>query len=377
MTATIRPVASKADLERFIALPWRLYAGDPNWVPPLRRRQRELFSLRHNSFFAHADVQLFLAYRGGQVVGRISAQVDHAHNHYHHERTGFFGFFEAENDPALASDLLGAAEAWLRARGMERVRGPLSFSLNGEAGLLIEGFDSPPMILMPYSPPYYQVLIEANGYKKVKDLFAWRYDWTGIGDRAKRMVQTLRAMPEVHVRHLNMRRLDQEVRTILEIVNSAWGENWGFVPVTEAEAQQFVRDLRLIADPHVILIAEVDGHPAATAVSLPNLNEAIRDLNGHLFPFGFLKLLWRLKIRGVKSGRLLLLGVKKEYRTRRFAGLAYLLCDELYRRAQGRGYEWAEFSWTLEDNGLVNTLIEHVGCRRYKTYRIYEKVLAG
>lgn len=375
MAVTIRQVTSKADLKAFIRLPWRLYAHDPNWVPPLLYLQRQQFSPQHNPFFAHADVRLFLAERAGQVVGRVSAQIDYEHNRYHGERTGFFGFFEAENDPALARALLGAAEDWLAGRGMDRIRGPLSFSMNGEVGLLIEGYDWPPTVLMPYSPPYYRDLVERCGYVKCKDLFAWRYDGTEIPERAKRMVEALRQMPEVKVRTAEMRCFNEEVRTILDIVNSAWSDNWGFVPVTETEAQKLAHGLRLIVDPNVVLLAEVNGTPAATLVSLPNLNEAIHDLNGRLFPFGFLKLLWRLKVRGLTSGRLILMGVKKEYRTRRYAGLAYLLCAELYRRAKTRGYEWAEFSWTLEDNRLINAMIEHIGCRHYKTYRLYEKVL--
>ncbi len=375
MATTVTPVDGKDDLDAFIRLPWRLYAGDPNWVPPLLRLQREQFSPRHNPFYQHADVQLFLARRQGQVVGRISAQIDHEHNRCHDERTGFFGFFESENDPQVAKALLGAVEQWLRQRGINCVRGPLSFSINGEVGLLIDGFDSPPLIMMPYTPPYYMELLEQAGYSKVKDLFAWRYDWTRLPQRAQRIVDELRQRPEVTVRRANKRRFRQEVRLILDVFNDAWSDNWGFVPATDAEAESFARDILLIADTNIIPIVEVDGKVAGVALGVPNLNEAIHDLNGRLFPFGFLKLLWRLKVRGLKTGRLLLLGVKKEFRTRRYAGLAYLLADEIYRGAKARGYEWGEFSWTLEDNRLINAMIEHINCTHYKTYRIYEKAL--
>jgi len=376
MAATVTAVYGKQDREAFIRLPWRLYAGDPNWVPPLLMVQREQFSPKHNPFYQHADVRLFLARRDGQVVGRVSAQVDHEHNRYHGERTGFFGFFEAENDPEVARALLGAAEEWLREKGTERVRGPLSFSINGEVGLLVDGFDSPPLLMMPYSPPHYMQLLEGCGYRKAKDLFAWRYEGNTVPPSAMRIVQALRESPEVRVRTAEKRRFRQEVRTILDLYNDAWSDNWGFVPVTEAEAEKLARDVRLIADTKIVPFVEINGEPAGVALGLPNLNEAIHDLNGHLFPFGFLKLLWRLKVRRLKTGRLLLLGVKKEYRTRRYAGLAYLICDELYRRAREQGYKWVEFSWTLEDNHLVNAMITKVGCQHYKTYRVYEKELA-
>lgn len=376
MAATVSAVDGKQDLEAFIRLPWRLYASDPNWVPPLLMLQRREFSPRHNPFFQHADVRLFLARRDGRVVGRVSAQVDHEHNRYHGERTGFFGFFESDNDPDVARVLLGTAEEWLREKGTERVRGPLSFSINGEVGLLVDGFDSPPMLMMPYSPPYYRELLEGCGYEKAKDLFAWRYEGNTVPPSAMRIVQALRESPEVRVRSADLRRFRQEVRTILDLFNDAWSDNWGFVPVTEAEADRLARDVRLIADTHIVPFVEINGEPAGVALGLPNLNEAIHDLHGRLFPFGFLKLLWRLKVRRLKTGRLLLLGVKKEYRTRRYAGLAYLICDELYRRARERGYKWVEFSWTLEDNHLINSMITKVGCQHYKTYRVYEKALA-
>ncbi len=371
----VTPVSGKRDLDAFIKLPWRLYAGNPNWTPPLLRLQGELFSSKHNPFFQHADVQLFLARRDGEVVGRISAQIDHEHNRYHNEHTGFFGFFESEDDPAITEVLLSTAETWLRDRGMERVRGPLSFSINGESGFLVEGFDLPAQILMPYTLPHYLGLVEQCGYAKVQDLYAWRWGAQPVPRGPAKIVAELRARPEVTVRRASIRRFDQEVRTILDIFNEAWSENWGFVPATAAEAKQMASDLRLIVDPNIVPFVEIGGKPAGVALAVPNLNEAIHDLDGKLFPFGFLKLIWRLKVRRVKTGRLILLGVKKEYRTRRYAGLAYLLCDEIYRGAAERGYKWAEFGWTLEDNKLMNSMIMRVGCERYKTYRVYEKAL--
>jgi hypothetical protein len=374
---TVRPAASSVDLDAFITLPWRLYKGTPHWVPPLLRSERELFSPKHNPFFQHADVQLFLARRAGQVVGRISAQVDHEHNRYHQERTGFFGFFESEHDPAVANALLTTAEQWLREKGMQRVRGPLSFSINGVVGFLVEGFDSPPFVMMPYSPDYYLDLVELCGYAKIKDLFAWRWESHPIPEPMARKAQELRQRPEVKVRTVDMRRFDEEVHTVLGVFNDAWGGNWGFVPATPPEADRLAHDLRLIIEREFVAFVEINGIAAAVFLAVPNLNEAIHDLGGRLFPLGLLKLLWRAKVRGLKTRRVLLLGVKKQYWTRQYAGLIYLLCDELARRAVERGYPWSELSWTLEDNGLINAFTKKIGAERYKTYRIYEKTLSA
>lgn len=375
---TVTPVSTKSDLDAFIRLPWRIYRGNSNWAPPLLRLQRELFSPKHNAFFLHSDVQLFLAYREGQLAGRISAHIDHEHNRYHSERTGFFGFLECVNDPAVAGALLKTAEDWLRARGMERARGPLNFSVNGEVGFLAQGFDSPPMFMMPYTPPYYLDLVESLGYEKAQDVFAWRWQSQPVPPGPpERMVAELRARPEVTIRHADTKRFREEVETLLGLYNDAWSENWGFVPATEAEADQMARELKLIIDPRIVPVVEVNGVPAGVALAIPNINEAIHDLDGRLFPLGLLKLLWRMKVRRPKSGRLMLLGVKKEFRTRQYAGLAYLLCDEIYRGALEVGFEWAEFSWTLEENHLINSLIRKVGAEHYKTYRIYEKSLVG
>jgi hypothetical protein len=266
----VTPVRGKADLELFIKLPWRIYRGNRNWVPPLLRFQHEMFSPKHNPFFEHADVELFLARRGDNVAGRISAQIDHEHNRYHQERTGFFGFFECEDDPTIASALLHAAEDWLRARGIERIRGPLNFSINGEIGFLAEGFDSPPQILMPYTQGYYLHLLERADYVKVQDLYAWRWESQPVPEGPARMVRDLRSRPEVRVRIANMKRFDEEVRTILQLYNEAWSENWGFVPATEAEARQMSRDLKLIADPHLVPFVEIDGKPVGVALAVPN-----------------------------------------------------------------------------------------------------------
>lgn len=344
-------------------------------MPPLLRLERETFSPKHNAFYQHADVQLFVAEKGGSVVGRISAHIDREHNRYYDERTGFFGFFESVDDAAVAKALLTTAEDWLRERGMEAARGPLSFSTNGIAGFLTDAFDRPPAVMMPYNPPYYLDLMTACGYAQVKDLYAWRWDGQPVSGTQAKIVEELRSRPEVTIRRADMSDFENEVRTILDLYNDAWAENWGYVPATDAEAEQLARDVKMLADPEIVPFVEVDGVPVGVALALPNLNEAIADLNGRLFPIGWAKLLWRLQRKRFKSGRLLLLGIKKEFRTRKYAGLAYLLCDEIYRGARERGYEWAEFSWTLEDNHLINSLIGKIGAVHYKTYRLFEKAL--
>ena len=373
---SVTPVEIRKDLEEFIHLPWRLYRGNPNWVAPLFMVENERFDPKRNAFYYHSDVQLFIARREGRVVGRISAQVDREHIRYWDEQVGFFGFFESENDPAIARALLAAAEAWLRERGMVRIRGPLSFSTNGEVGFLLEGFDQPQMPLMPYTLPYYLELTESAGYAKVKDLYAWKWDSTPVPEGpGKRMVDELRSRPDVKVRRASMKHFRAEYETILQLYNDAWSENWGFVPATKAEADEIAKNLKLIVDPAIVPIVEVNGVPAAMALAVPNYNWAQQPLNGRLFPFGWLRLLWRLKVRRPRNGRLMLLGIGKDFRSRQYAGLAYLLCDEIYLAARERGYTWAEFGWTLEDNGLINSLIKKIGARHYKTYRLYEKPL--
>jgi hypothetical protein len=338
--------------------------------------EKRRFDPKHNAFYQHADVRLFLARRDGRTVGRISAQVDSEHNRYHNERTGFFGFFECEDDPEAARALLDAAAGWLREQAMERIRGPLSFSVNGEIGFLVEGFDSQPLPLMPYTQPYYLSLVEACGFAKVKDVLAWRWERQPVPDGPpRRMVNALRARPGVTVRRARMKDFRAEVATILSLYNDAWSENWGFVPATTAEADEMAKDLKLVADPRIVPFVEVDGVPAGVALAVPDFNWAMQPLNGRLFPLGWARFLWRLKVRRPESGRLLLLGIKKEFRTREYAGLAYVLCDEIYHGAREAGFKWAEFSWTLEDNGLINNVIRKVGAQHYKTYRLYEKPL--
>ena len=373
MSITVAEVSGAAELSEFIHLPYAIYANHPQWVPPLKRYQRRDLSPNRNPYFQHAAVKLFIARRHGQPVGRLSAQVDSEHNRRHNDNTGFFGYFESHNDPEVAAALTAAAAEWLKTQGMQRLRGPLSFSINGEAGILLDGFDAPPQVRMPYNPPYYPQLLESAGFRKAKDLYAWLFQWHRPAANTTQSVAGLRNHPDILIRPVNMRQFDNEIRSIVDIFNEAWAENWGFVPMTAAESKQMAGDLKLIADPNVAVIVEIAGHPAGMIVAVPNLNEAIRDLKGNLFPWGLVKLIWRIKTRQIRNGRVFIMGVRQEYRKRKYAALPYLLIDEITRRGRARGYHWAELSWTLEDNHLTNNILEKMGCQRYKTYRIYEQ----
>lgn len=373
--AEVIPVTTKQDREQFLRLPWRLYKDDPAWVPNLLLLQRELLSEKHNPFFDHGEAQLFIAKREGRTVGRISASIDRRHNDYHQEKTGFFGFFEAENDPVLAADLFSAAEEWLREREMELARGPLGFSIDQEVGTLIEGFEYPPMIDMSHALPYYGPLIESAGYAKAMDLFAYRWEIKEPPARMLEAIEKTRAVPGLKLRTVNMKRLNEDVDTLLDIYSESWKSNWGYVNVTPRAARKMASDLRLIADPNVVIIAEMDGEPAGMVIAIPNLYEAIRDFKGFIDPIKALKLLWRLKVRGTETGRLLLFGVKPKFRTRELYGLPFLLLHELYLGSKKGRYRWCEESWVLENNKQLNAMMPYWDAYVYKKYRIYEKAL--
>jgi hypothetical protein len=371
----IVPVRSRRDLKEFIQLPYRLYRNDPHWIPPLWVERYETLHPKKNPFYGHAEVKLFLARRKGSTVGRISAQIDREYEKFHKERVGHFGFFECENDPIVAQALLHAAEEFHRTHGVPRSLGPFSFSINEESGLLIDGFHEPLMTMMPYNPPYYATLLEGAGYRKAKDLYAWKYSVGEIPKDPAEVAESVAQYPGLKVRTLHPKNLREDLGKVMEIFNSAWSENWGFVPLTEAEIDKVAKDLKLFMDPEGAFLAEVDGRPAAMCIAVPNLYELIDGLKGRLFPFGLFKLLWRIKKKKYKSGRLMLLGVKKEYRGTILGGLSILLYVEIHKRGLQNRYEWGELSWTLEDNKGVNTGIEFMGGKRYKTYRIYEKNL--
>jgi hypothetical protein len=365
---TVVAAASKALVREFVELPYRLYGGHANWVPPLRRDEYRRLSPRHNPFHAHAEMTLWVARAGGRTTGRIAAIEDRLHNDTHRERVAWFGFFEAE-DEGTASALLAAVEAWGRGRGARLVRGPANPSLNESAGLLVDRFDEDPYILMPYNPPSYAGFVEAAGYRKTKDLLAWTIDLTApIGERVARVAARLARRNDIVIRPVEMRAFTRELGILKRIYRAAWQDNWGFVPPTDAEIDQLAVDLKPVIDPELVLFAEQRGRPVACAVAVPDANQVLKRMGGRLFPFGLVHFLRRRAI--VDQARLLLLGVLPELRG---AGLYPLMIADIHRRAVARGYRRGELSWTLEDNDLVNTGIEAAGGRRHKTYRLYEK----
>ncbi len=373
----IEPVDTRGKLDRFIRLPNRLYAGDPRYIAPLLTERRQALSPKSNPFFDHAEVSLWLARRDGCDVGRISAQIDRLAPQDAGPRTGHFGLIAAEDDPEVFATLFRTAEAWLRARGCGRALGPMNLSVNEEVGLLVDGFDTPPMVMMGHAPAYAGRRIEAEGYAKAKDVHAWLCR-AGEDDLSPRVLRRIRrGAPEgVRLRPLDMARYDAEVTTMTDILNDAWAGNWGFTPTTEAETRALAKAMRAVLDPRLVWFAEIDGEAAGVIVYLPNVNEAIADLNGRLFPFGWAKLLWRLKVARVKSLRVPLMGVKRRFHgTRRGQLLPFLLIDAGCRPAVELGYQDFELSWVLEDNMPMRRISESIGAKAYKTYRIYEKLL--
>ncbi|MGI9188743.1 MAG: GNAT family N-acetyltransferase [Longimicrobiaceae bacterium] len=370
----VRELAPDESLTRFIDLSWRFNADDPHWIAPLRMTLRTVLNRRKHPFHQHAEVAYFLAERGNDAVGRIAAVVNHAHNDFHDERSGFFGFFECEDDPATAAALLDAAADWLRAGGMERARGPTNLSTNEEAsspGILIDGFDTPPVILMSHNPPYYRRLIEGAGFEKARDLLAYRIPTATPPERAVRGMERILKREGATIRSLDMGRFAQEVATIQRIYNAAWQRNWGFIPMTEAEIRHMAKELKPVVDPALCLFAEVDGKAVGFSLALPDLNQALRHLpSGKLFPFGIFRLLWER--RKIDRLRVITLGLEPGWQK---SGLGAALYVNTFLRGAPLGYRWAEASWILEDNLEMRRPLEKMGADAYKTYRVYERVL--
>lgn len=373
----IRQTPMGGDLRDFLNVVDVVYRDDPRYIRPLDMDLKDRLNPKKNPFFEHADGVIFTAHRSGACVGRVTAQIDREHLARHKDDTGFFGFIDTIDDAEVAKALLARAEAWLKERGMKTIRGPLSLSINEELGCLVDGFDSPPVLMNPHHRAYQGGLIEQAGYAKSKDLFGWRYEVGEPNARVRKAHEEIKALPEVSFRRLERKNLDQDVAETLDIFNEAWNENWGFVPSTKAEAEKMAADLKLFLVPEITALVTIDNEPAAVALALPNINELITDLHGKLFPLGLPKLLYRLKVEGAKSARLLILGIKKKFRAqRKYAGLSLALYAELNDSGRRAGFTWGELGWTLEDNAPVNTGIKLMGAKRYKTYRIYEKSLS-
>ncbi len=371
----VRPVESRSDLRAFIDLPFRLHADSEQWVPPLKIERRLFLDKRFNAYFSHADAQLFLARREGRVVGRISAQIDHAFNAYHGNYWGQFGFLEAEPDKDVFEALFDAASAWLRERGRDRMVGPMEFSMNDESGILIEGFDREPLIKQPWQPPYYQRMCEQAGLTKAVDLLMWELH---ITDRSK-VVPALTEMaaklePEhgIRIRKMSRRRLGREMELFGETYNEAWKDNWGFVPYSEEDLKHYGQELQLVYDPNWFMVAEkIDtGESVGVAITVPDINQVLKKMGGRLLPFGWWHFLRRRKI--MDRVRVGFLGVKPSYQ---HTGVAAGLYIEHFDMAIETPQKWGEMGWILETNDAMNRGMEGMGGRVVKRYRVYERDL--
>ncbi len=379
----IEPARTQQDIEAFIRFPFALYQGDPNWVPLLLSERRKFLNPSHNPFFDHADVVLWLARRNGRVVGTISSHIDHLHNQIHDEKIGMFGFFETVNDYAVAEALFSTAKDWVREQGMTALRGPLSFSQNHECGLLIDGFDGPPAVMMTYNPRYYINFCERFGLAKAMDLYAYAGDLAQFdGDPSKlppklvRVTEKVKKRAGITTRPADMKNYHDEIERAERVYNLAWEKNWGFVPMTDAEIEKTAIDLKQIIDPDLAVIAEIGGLPVGVSVAIPDANQVLKHLDGRLFPFGWLKALWYA--RKITRARLMIMGVVQEYRGR---GIEALLIFETLRAAVVNGYQSIEMGWVLEDNDMMNRIVlnagQPYGARVYRTYRIYQMPVAG
>jgi hypothetical protein len=370
----IRAVRGRRALTEFIRLPWRLYRGVSNWVPPLVSERRRHLNRKHNPFFEHAEAEYYLALLDGRVVGRISAHVDHRFNEFQDNRWGCFGFFECIDDELVAGALLDAAEAWLRERDRDRMVGPLDFSTNHECGLLVEGHELMPQILENWHHPYYQALLEHHGLRKVMDLYKWQIIIAEHDDRVLPVIYELAdSLYEKHgirVRNMRKRDFEHEVRRFMEVYNAAWENNWGFVPLTDAELKAYAKELKPILDERYAYIAEKDGEVVGAALTLPDLNKVLAKLNGRLLPLGWLRV---VREKGkLDEIRVFALGVKREYR---HTGTAAAFYAETWRESRRRAMHRAETGWILENNEPMNHAMEALGGDIVKRYRLYERAL--
>ena len=379
MSLEIVPVQTRRQFKEFIGLPWRIYDPNkyPRWVPPLRLMVQDALDTKKNPFYSRATRALWLAFKDGEPVGRIAAIENPMHNEFHHDRVGFFGFFESIDDPAVASMLIKVAEGWLSSRGLEVIRGPMSPSTNQECGLLVGGYDEHPMFLTTWNPPYYESLLVAAGLSPVKDLLGYKIKLDdpsfrlspSYDEHAKRALER----SKVVFRSLDLGNFDAEVNTWFDIYNSAWEENWGFVPMSREEFVHMAKELKPLLDPRFALVAEVGGKPAGMLLVVLDYNEIFKRIpKGKLLPTGLFKLL--LGKKHLRSGRIILLGVKKEHRTR---SIFQLFLREIVRRGVETGVVHGEASWVLEDNLLMNRPLVAMGAQAYRRWRIYERALGA
>lgn len=371
----IEKVQGKSELKNFINFPSTLYPDDPNWIDPLYLEREEHLS-KKNPGTEHIEWQAWVAKKGDEVVGRITAQIDSLHRDLYGNDTGHFGMIDAIDDPEVFTALFAAAEDWLKSKGATKITGPFSLNINQESGLLIDGFDTPPSALMTHGKPYYAANVELQGYEKGIDLIAYwmkRTDLNFSRSLSKLMEQVRK---KVTIRCIDRKKFGEEMQVLREIFNSGWQNNWGFVPFTEHEFATMGDQLKFLVPDDMIYIAEVDSVPCAFIVGLPNINEAIQGLNGRLLPFGWAKLLWRLKVSGVRTARVPLMGVRQEYQFSRMGPIiALLLIEALRDPFAKRNIDALEMSWILESNTGMRTILEKIGAAPYKRYRLYEKEL--
>jgi len=369
----VRPVASKRELNTFIKLPWRLYRNEPNWVPPLLFDRKRFFDRERNPFFKHAEVEFFLAWRDEEPVGRITAQIDRHFNEFQQHEWGMFGFFECENDPEAATALLSAAEEWLRARGRDRMVGPMDFTTNDECGVLVDGYELLPTVLTNWQHPYYPGLIEGAGLTKAMDLYMWTLE---VSERSSVNPVIWRAAADVErkygitVRPMRKKDMEAEIGRFLEVYNAAWERNWGFTPLSEEEVRHYAKDLKPVLDENWAFIAEKDGEPVAAGLTLPDYNQVLIHLNGRLLPFGWAKALWYK--RKIDRVRVFALGVKPEFQ---HTGVGAKLYEMHYDAAERTNQKRGETGWILESNKSMNRAMERMGGRIVRTYRVFEKPL--
>jgi len=362
----IKEVKSKSELNKFIKLPWKIYKDNPYWIPPLISERKKFLDQKKNPFFKHAKVKLFLAYKNNEIVGRIAGVIDYQYIKYYKKNAGYFGLFECINDYAVASALFNKVEIFLKENGIDCILGPMNLSTNHECGLLIEGFNFPPVVMMPYNPPYYQKFIEKYGFKKAKDLIAHFVDFSKVDESVFEKIKEKANKKDLKVREIKIND-SAEIKKIKEVYNNAWGRNWGFVPLTDEEFDYTAKELKKIVIPDLALVAEKDGKIVGFNIAIPDINPVLKKLNGRLFPFGIFK--WFYYSRKINLVRGLTLGISEKYR---FI-LGPLLFLKILEVSKKRGYLKWEIGWVLEDNAIVNNVLKKIGARPYKRYRIFIK----
>jgi GNAT superfamily N-acetyltransferase len=374
--AQLRIAQTKQDLNKFIMFPFELYRNDPYWVPPLIRERKVFVDRSKNPFFKHAEAEFFLAEQDGAVVGTIAAVINHAHNRVHEDKIGFWGMFEVIDDYSTAEMLFAAARDWVKARGMDTIRGPMNLSVNDECGLLVDGFDSAPVVMMTYNPRYYEGFVERFGFGKTMDLFAYALDFKQYVDgkpfpeKLVRVADKARKRAGVTFRKANLKEFDAEIKRAGQVYNAAWARNWGAIPMTEEEFYHLANGLKLFLDADLIYFVEKDGKPVGLSLTLPDLNQPLLHMGGRLFPLGWAKMLYYS--RRISAIRVLIMGVLPEFRS---LGLDSALYAETARAAIGKGITLCEMSWILESNTMMRRIIEGLGGAIYKTYRVYDLAL--